>query len=268
MNMFLFKANLRSQSKNFFSYAVGSLFYLWILIWVFPSIVSTEGVNKLIKSMPESLLKATGLSGGIQELNSYLAGEYYGLVFLLLLMIFSVVVSTQLVAHHVDKGSMAYLLTTPVSRTKIALTQAITLVLGLLIVILVTYVGGLVGVYWLLDDYEINHGLFLKMNLVGGLLFLVVCSYTFFFSCLFNDEKQSLGASAGLTIFFYGLDMVGKLSDDFEVLRNFSVFNLFRPQEIVSGNYEVGIVSIILFSVAVLIFAISIIVFKKRDLPL
>lgn len=268
MNMSLFKANLRSQSKNFFSYALGSLLYLWILIWVFPSIVSTEGVNKLIDSMPESLLKATGLTGGIQEFNSFLAGEYYGLVFVLLLMIFSVTVSTQLVAHHVDKGSMAYLLTTPVSRTKVAFTQAITLVSGLLIIVLVTYVGGLIGVTWFLGDHEINHELFLKMNLVGGLLFLVVCSYSFFFSCIFNDEKQSLGASAGLTIFFYGIDMVGKLSEDFEWLRNFSIFNLFRPQEIVSGNYDVGIVSIVLFSVAVLIFAISITVFKKRDLPL
>ncbi|UNL86797.1 ABC transporter permease subunit [Priestia koreensis] len=268
MNFHLLKANIKSQSKNLSTYALGSLMYLWILIWVFPSIVSTKGINELINSLPDNFLQATGLEGGITELNSYLAGEYYGLIFLLLLTIFSIVVSTQLVAQLVDRGAMAYLLTTPSSRVRVVTTQAVTLIIGLVTVVLFNYVGGIVGASLFLEKHQINTSVFLKINIMGGMLFLLVCAYSFFFSCVLNDEKYAMGASAGLTLFFYGLDMFGKLSEDLEWLRNISIFGLFRPQEIVAGKYEIGTSSILLLLASLVTFILSIVLFKKRDLPL
>ncbi|MGG3755874.1 MULTISPECIES: ABC transporter permease subunit [Bacillus] len=268
MSKSLFIASLKGNSKNISNFAIGSVFYLWILIWVFPSMTSAKGLNDLIKSMPEALQKVTGLQSGVQKLNDFLAGEYYGLIFVLLLMVYSIIVSTQLVAKLVDKGAMAYLLATPISRVKIILTQAAVLILGLITIVVFTYVGGLVGAEWLIDKSDLDKEVFLQLNLVGGLLFLVVCAYSFFFSCLFNDEKKAMSVSAGITVVFYGLDMLGKLSDKFEWMRNISLFNLFRPQEIISGDYDVMKTSIGLLISAVVIFAISTWVFKKRDLPL
>ena len=40
------------------------------------------------------------------------------------------------------------MLATPVSRVQIAITQAAVLILGLLIIVSVTYVAGLVGAEW------------------------------------------------------------------------------------------------------------------------
>ena len=51
---------------------------------------------------------------------------------------------------------MAYLLATPVSRVQIAITQAAVLILGLLIIVSVTYVAGLVGAEWFLQDNNLN----------------------------------------------------------------------------------------------------------------
>ncbi|MGQ0518112.1 ABC transporter permease subunit, partial [Bacillus sp. D-CC] len=82
-----------------------------------------------------------------------------------------VTTTTHLIARHVDKGAMAYLLATPVSRVKIATTQAAVLILGLLIIVVVTYVAGIVGAEWFLQDNNLNKELFLKINIVGGLIF-------------------------------------------------------------------------------------------------
>ncbi|MGH1143314.1 ABC transporter permease [Bacillus cereus] len=268
MSKSLFIASLKGNSKNISNFAIGSVLYLWILIWVFPSMSSAKGLNDLIKSMPEALQKVTGLQSGVHKLNDFLAGEYYGLIFVLLLMVYSIIASTQLVARLVDKGAMAYLVATPVSRAKIILTQASVLILGLLTIVIFTYVGGLIGAEWFIEKSDLDKELFLKMNLVGGLLFLVVCAYSFFFSCLFNDEKKAMSISAGVTVLFYGLDMLGKLSDKFEWMRNISLFNLFQPQEIISGDYDVVPTSIGLLVSAIVIFGLSTLVFKKRDLPL
>ncbi len=112
-------------------------------------------------------------------------------------------------ARYVDKGAMAYLLATPVSRVKIAITQGVILILGLLIIIIATYGAGALGVEWLLEENNLNQEVFFKMNLVGGLLFLVVSGYSFLFTCICNDEGKALSLSASVTILFtrYGREI-------------------------------------------------------------
>ncbi|KFN03152.1 ABC transporter permease [Bacillus clarus] len=268
MNKQLFLASLKETQKSILSYATGAALYLWLLIWIFPSMVSAKGLNELLGAMPDSVKKIVGMETPIQNVIDFLAGEYYSLLFIIILTIFSVTVTTHLIARHVDKGAMAYLLATPVSRMKIAITQAIILTLGLLIIIFVTYVAGILGAEWFLKDNNLNRELFLKINVVGGLVFLVVSAYSFLFSCICNDERKALSYSASLTIVFYVLDMVGKLSDKLEWMRNISLFTLFRPKEIAEGTYNIWPVSIGLTVGAICIFSVAIVVFRKRDLPL
>ncbi|WIY59652.1 ABC transporter permease subunit [Bacillus arachidis] len=268
MNKQLFLASFKENSKSIWSYSIGAALYLWLLIWIFPSLVSAKGLNELIGAMPESVKKIVGMETPIQNVSEFLAGEYYGMLFIIILTVFSVTVATHLIAHYVDKGAMAYLLATPVSRVKIAITQAVVLILGLLIITLATYGAGVLGAEWFLKDNNLNQELFFKMNLVGGLVFLVVSAYSFLFSCLCNDERKALSYSASLTILFYVLNMVGKLSDKLEWMRNISLFSLFRPEEIVAGTYNIWPVSIGLTCGAICIFAVAIVLFKKRDLPL
>ncbi|KEK22008.1 ABC transporter permease subunit [Bacillus gaemokensis] len=268
MNKQLFLASMKENQKNIWSYSIGSALYLWLLIWVFPSLVSAKGLNEMMAAMPDSLKKIAGMENPIQNVNDFLAGKYYGMLFIIILTIFSVTVATHLMARYVDKGAMAYLLATPVSRVRIAITQGAVLVLGLLIIVLVTYGSGVLGAEWFLKDNNLNQELFFKMNLVGGLIFLVVSAYSFLFSCLFNDERKALSYSASVTILFYLLDIVGKLSDKLEWMRHISLFTLFRPEEIVAGTYNIWPVSIGLVCGAICIFLVAIILFKKRDLPL
>ncbi|MBK4742214.1 ABC transporter permease subunit [Bacillus cereus] len=268
MNKQLFLASLKETQKSILSYASGAALYLWLLIWIFPSMVSAKGLNELIGAMPDSVKKIVGMESPIQNVMDFLAGEYYSLLFIIILTIFCVTVATHLIARHVDKGAMAYMLATPVSRVQIAITQAAVLILGLLIIVSVTYVAGLVGAEWFLQDNNLNKELFLKINVVGGLIFLVVSAYSFFFSCICNDERKALSYSASLTILFFLLDMVRKLSDKLEWMKNLSLFTLFRPKEIAEGSYNIWPVSIGLTAVALCIFIVAIVVFRKRDLPL
>ena len=118
-----------------------------------------------------------------------------------------------------------------------------------------------------LQDNNLNKELFLKINIVGGLIFLVVSAYSFFFSCICNDERKALSYSASLTILFFVLNMVGKLSDKLEWMKSLSLFTLFRPKEIAEGTYNIWPVSIGLAAER-FIFIVAIVLFKKRDLPL
>nr|MDH3155690.1 ABC transporter permease subunit [Bacillus licheniformis]MDH3162463.1 ABC transporter permease subunit [Bacillus licheniformis] len=270
MNLSLYKQMLRTNMKGIMSYGVGSAFYILLILGIYPSIAgNAEDIEKMIKSMPEGFLNAFGFENGLGNLEDFISGEYYGLIFIVILSIFSVMLSTKLLAKRVDQGSMAYILSAPTTRGKVAFTQATVLTTGLLIIMAVTTAAGLAGYHLMLGgDYDFNVSRFLVLNLLGFLLFFAVGGISFLFSAISNDEKRALGLSGGITFLFFSFDLLGKLSEKTEWLRSLSVFSLFRPGDIVNGSTDIAQVSLVLAAVGFAAFALSILIFKKRDLPL
>ncbi|MDP4165596.1 MAG: ABC transporter permease subunit [Bacillota bacterium] len=270
MNLSLYKQMLRTNMKGIMSYGVGSAFYILLILGIYPSIAgNAEDIEKMIKSMPEGFLNAFGFENGLGNLEDFISGEYYGLIFIVILSIFSVMLSTKLLAKRVDQGSMAYILSAPTTRGKVAFTQAAVLTTGLLIIMAVTTAAGLAGYHLMLGgDYDFNVSRFLVLNLLGFLLFFAVGGISFLFSAISNDEKRALGLSGGITFLFFSFDLLGKLSEKTEWLRSLSVFSLFRPGDIVNGSTDIAQVSLVLAALGFAAFALSILIFKKRDLPL
>lgn len=269
MSMPLLMQMVKLHLKNFLSFGFGSAFYVVLMTSLYPLFAdNTEAINQLIKILPDNLKNVLGFD----SLNSYggfISAEYFGLLFPIILGVFSVMTATQLLAHLVDRGSMAYLLSTKVSRSQIAFTQALVLIIGLLLIVLLTFLGGIIAGEIIIDElYSLNFNAFFQINFVGFLLFFVVGGYSFLVSSLCNDEKKSLGIAGALTFLFYGLDMVGKISLDFEWVRNITPFSLYSPSEIASGDAEIFIPSLILFVIGIFTYSAAIVVFKHRNLPL
>ncbi len=269
MNIYLFNHMVKLNMKNFLSFGFGSTLYVVLMTSLYPMFAeNNEAINELIKIIPETMKKGLGLDSLISY-GGFISAEYFGLFFPIILSVFCVMTATQLLSHFVDKGSMAYLLSTKVSRSQIALTQALVLIGGLLFIMLLTFLGGIVAAETLIDEqYSLEIGVFFRINFVGFLLFYVVGGYSFLISSLCNDEKKSLGIAGALTFFFYGLDMAGKISLDFEWLRNITPFSLYNPSEIASGDAEIFIPSIILFGLGFFTYSAAVVVFKRRNLPL
>ncbi|MDA7026406.1 ABC transporter permease subunit [Bacillus sp. CLL-7-23] len=270
MNLPLYKQMIKTNFKGMMSYAIGSAFYIILILGIYPSIAkNTEDIENMIDAMPESFLKAFGFENGLGSLEEFMSGEYYGLIFIVILSIFSVMLSTKLLAKMVDQGAMAYILATPTTRGKVAFTLASVLTTGLFLIMAFTTLAGLVGYQWLIGgQFDFDVSTFLLLNLAGFLLFFAVSGISFLISAISNDEKKALGLSGTITFLFFSLDLIGKLSDKTEWLRNLSLFSLFRPSEIVTGNAEITGVFFSLLAIGLVTFAIGIIIFKKRDLPL
>lgn len=270
MNFSLFKTMLKAHIKGMFNYAIGSAFYMILMVWVYPSISeNTKSLNDFIKVMPAGVLKAFGFENGFGSFESYISGEYYGVILTIILTIFCVMLPTQLIAKLVDQGSMAYILSTPITRAKVAFTQAIILITGIFLIMFFTTVSGFVGYELFLKGENSFHALkFIQINIEAFLLFFAVGGISFFVSCLANDEKKSLGISGVIAFGFFSLDLIGKISDKIDWLRNFTIYSLFRPSEIVSGNGDMIQSSIILSFIGLAFIVVGILIFRKRNLPL
>lgn len=270
MNASLFKQMMKINLKGISNYAFGSAFYILLMFWLYPGIADNTGaLNELMQALPTSLVNAFGMEAGFGSMESFISGEYYGLILPLLLSIFSVMLSTSLMARLVDQGSMAYLLSTPTTRRRIAATQAGVLAAGLLLIMVVTTAAGFIGYELFIGDrYEFDGTRFILLNLITWMLFIAVGGISFFVSACSNDEKKALGISGVITFGMFGLDMLGKISESVAWLRFVSVFSLYRPSEIASGGGDPYMSLVILFLIGIAGFIGGIIVFSKRDLPL
>lgn len=268
MNGSLFATMLKNNAKTISSYTIGSIFYLVLIIWIYPYIASSKVFDTMFETLPDGYMKAFGLHAGISSLSGFVAGEYYGLLFIIILLIYCVTTATQLIARLVDRGSMAYLLSSGLSRTKIALTQASVLIIGLAVIITITTLTGVVGADLFIEENNFHAHSFIQLNVVTFLLFFVISSYCFFFSCFINDEKRALAISGGLSFIFFAIDMLAKISDKLDWLKYFTLFTAFDATGIAEDNVHILPICISLGSAGIVLFALAILVFKKRDLPL
>lgn len=269
MNATLYKQMMKVNMKGFMNYAFGSAFYILLMFWLYPGIAkSSKAIDELVQSMPAGVGKAFGLNGfGTAE--AFISGEYYGLILVLILAILCVQLSTQLMAKLVDQGSMAYILSTPTTRGKVAFTQATVLTTGLFLIIAVTTIAGFAGNVWFLGaDYEFDTSKFMQMNISAFLLFFAVGGIAFLVSSLCNDERKALGISGLITFGFFSLDLLGKFSDKLDWTKYFSIFSLYKPGEIINGSGDILVTSIILSAIGLVSFGLAIVLFRKRDLPL
>ncbi|WP_239613722.1 ABC transporter permease subunit [Cohnella mopanensis] len=269
MNVTLYKQMMKVNMKSFINYAFGSAFYILLMFWLYPSIANNaKAIDELVQSMPEGVSQAFSLNG-FGSAEAFISGEYYGLILVLILSIVCVQLSTQLMARLVDHGSMAYLLSTPSTRGKVAFTQASVMATGLFLIMAVTTIAGLAGSAWFLrDHYPFDTTKFIQMNVTALLLFIAVGGISFLVSSLSNDEKKALRVSGLITFAFFSLDLMGKFSDKIVWMRKLSLFSLYQPSEIVNGTADFTLSILLLSVIGVVSFGLAIVLFRKRDLPL
>lgn len=261
----LLKATIKQNYIVFF-------IIIGVLMIYLPTIASMynpetqKSLNEMLKMLPQQLIAAMGFSGDMGTLLKFLATYFYGFLILLLPMIYTIIVANRSIAAHVDKGSMAYLLSTPNSRAKIARTQALFILVSTTLLLgFVTLVG--VVMSELLFPGELDVKGFIVLNCGALLLYFALTGISFFASCLFNDTKNSLAIGAGLPVGSLLLQMIADTGEKFEFLRYFSLYTLFDPAQITSGEgYLLSF--LVLAVIGVVLYGAGIFAFTKRDLPL
>lgn len=261
----LLKSVIR-QNLLVFIIIIGVLMmYLPIIVGMYDP-VTQESLNDMLKMMPEGLIAAMGFSGANSTLLGFMSTYFYGFLILMLPMIYSVIACNRSIASHVDKGSMAYLLSTPNTRQKIARTQAFFILVSITLMIGIVTLAGVVFSA-IQFPRELDTACFLLLNLGTLLLYYALTGIGFFASCLFNDTKNSLGIGGGLPVAFLLFQMISDVGEATSFFKYFSLFTLFDPEKIITGE-GFALSFIVLGAIAVVMYRSAFYVFRKRDLPL
>lgn len=261
----LFKREWKANFKIFCIFLIVISFYGGIIVAMYDPKLG-ESLNLMADSMP-GLFEAFGMSNPGSNLLEFVGNYLYGFILVAFPMVFIVLLSNRLIARYVDRGSMAYLLATPNKRTKIIFTQAVTLILGVtLLVAFSTILVIVCGNLMFQEQVELSKFLMVNVGLLGLLLFFA--GLNFLSCCVFNETKFATGLGAGISILFLLVQMLSSVSDKIEVLRYLTPMSLFVPKDIIAGAGTVGLSFVALYAMALVLFAIGIVIFKKKDLSL
>lgn len=207
---------------------------------------------------------------------------YYTAMGLLPIFILIVILANSLIADQVDRGSMAYVLSTPTKRSAVAVTQMVFLLVVPLLII------GIVGATRIGTSFLFYD----EVNVVGmvalfiGMYILVeaVCGLCYMGSCLFSQSKKSMAFGGGLAVWFFLASMIGLFGSENMVNTGMGVeeLSIFNKLTLV-GLYDVDALAtigtgsvdtafvwklLVLVAVAVVSYAVGAVRFSKKDLPL
>lgn len=264
MSWALFKTNVKVNRTIWIIMTIIFFFYFSIMASMFDP-EGLEAWDDMLAMMPEGFLKAVGWDMIGASLLAVLGTSMYGFLIYLFPMVISIMVNHRLMAVHIDKGSMAFLLATPNSRKKIAITQAAFSMASITVFfILVSILGTLIAEGMFPGELEI--GKFILLNFYALLLYFTIGGIGFFASCIASESKHSLGLGIGLPAAFLVLQMLGNSGDQISWIGNLSLFNLFSPEKLVEGSSFICLGMIAFAVVAAALYSGGIAIFNKRDL--
>ncbi len=265
MNKTLFAKELRANLFVFAALFAMLVMYIACIVMMFDPQLG-ESLNTMMASMPE-LFAAFGMASQATTLLDFQLNYLYGFLFTLIPFVLILVMVNKLMVRYLDRGTMAYLLATPNSRTRIALTLAAVLIAALLaLAMLVTTVQIACSHALFPNQLDLEGLLRANAGLVG--LWLFLAGMCFLSACAFSNASAALWAGGGAGIAFFLMQMVSQVGDKFEFLRNVNPLTLFDPYGLAAGESLALGQAAVLGIAGIVLFAAAVAVFDRRDLSI
>lgn len=210
---------------------------------------------------------------------------FYGMMTTILPSIYVLVTANKLIANQVDRGSMAYVLSTPIKRSSVIFTQIVFLVGSLVAMFgietllhLAVNTAKPITIATALGNSELplqgnlTAKMIVQVNLSAFVVCIAIAAVCFMFSSIFNSTKYSIGLSGtfvGVNILANMLSMFGSLGvgglDKFKYL---TICSFYDYQSVLFSENDWITKMIFPAAIAIVALTIGLVVFKKKDLPL
>lgn len=241
----------------------------------------TEVAGSLLAALPEEVAGAIKEVGELDLYSLIVGSIFYKLAGLLLPIIYMIMASNNLIAGQVDRGSMAYILSTSTKRESVVFTQALYLVGSLFAMFCLTTATGCVCLAIVRADnasIQLTYGNFLLLNLGAFLVLFALSGLCFFTSCYFDRSKLAMAIGGGLSIFALVAAMLGLFGTQtipsvvrLDALNYFNYATIITLFDVISIIDKTGVFIwkfAILLVMGIVGYVLGARKFIKKDLPL
>lgn len=261
MNIFLHE--LKSYRKSTFIWTTSLIAIVLLFLSLYPSFSSDiEDFNKMLEGFPEPVRKAFGIQIG--SMGTLLGFYSYSFLYITLCgAIQSMNLGLSIVSKEVQEKTADFLLTKPVSRTKILTSKLIAAVTSLVITN-IFYLIAVIIMSSQITNEEFSMKVLLLISISLFFVQLIFLALGILLSVLIQKMKSVLTFSLGTVFCFFFIGMIAATGED-EIKRYLSPFKYFDTVYIMeNSSYET---SFLLTGIGVILVSIitSYIFYRKND---
>lgn len=262
-------------NKNVFKQTIKSNCKLWMIITGVLVFFISLFTIVIGRALPDMLSKMPGaaimMPDAGKSMLQFIGTMFCGSIGFLLPLVYILSTGNSLIASQVDRGSMAYTLSTPISRKEVTFTQIIYFILAVVGMYSLITIACIIGIKVAGLEIYFKELMLLFVGLV--LLQLAIAGISFMFSCIFNTSGKSITFGAGIPIMSYIFSLVAtagsSYSDFFKFFEYISLNSLYRPTDIMALDASIIVPCFVALAfISIATFTTGHFVFKKKDLPL
>lgn len=216
------------------------------------------------------------------DMTAMLNQMYFTVMAILPMILFIVFVSNSLIVDQVDRGSMAYVLSTPTKRSAVVITQASFLVVVPFLILAVICAVRVVTNSLFLGDADtletvvLYAGMYILAEAIAGICYLG--------SCVFNQSRKAMAFGGGLSVWFFLASLLGMFGSSnmtdmgmgvealgiFNKLTLIGLYDINSIATVGTGSLDTAFIwkLAILAGIALVCYIAGGVRFQKKDLPL
>ena len=265
MSWTILKASIQLRRVSLIWYSIGLTAYGWMIIAFFPLIAQNPGYLEMAEEMfTEELMAAFGGTGlQFDTLGGFLGIEYMSLMWVFIVGTAVIMFAASALGGAVEDGTMEVTLSQPVSRTSVAFTRYLGLVVYAMALNLVTVLS--IYLTGFLHDVDVPLDAMALLFVACMVISLAIGGFAFLLSAMSSGKGRTTSISLGVLMAMYLLDLLGNLNSDYSWLSDISLFHYWRSHEIID-DLTVATETWLVFGIAAVVFFVAgMYAFQKRD---
>lgn len=259
---------IKDKRNSLFGFALSSAAFLEMYVSLFPFIKEqSQQLEAILKTYPEGFMKAFGIESSnivFSRLESYLSTEQFSFIWPILLIIFAVSLANSIAVNDIEKGTIEFAASLPISRIKFFLARYLGGIFNLFLFVLISNFSLIP--FAALHDATFSLENLIKLSFVGFLFGVMVLTIGSFFSVLFSEKGKTSFVVGGLILLAYIANIVSTLKETFSNLKYLSPFYYFNPSTIFMKGEFLDYTFVFFVGVTVVFFTLALFWYRDRDL--
>ncbi|MEX0621882.1 MAG: ABC transporter permease subunit [Candidatus Woykebacteria bacterium] len=266
----MFSLFLKTIRKNIFGLAVYTLIsaaFVWMYVAFYPSLAKeSEILKKSFEALPKEFFQAFDIEIGtyFSSLEGFLSGEYFSIIWPIVLIILTIAYASTSIAGEVEKGTIELLLAQPISRLKIFLAKYFSGIVIIAAFVLLSNFSAVPFAALHNVDYQLQN--YLTMSIIGFLFGFAIFGICTLLSSLSSTKGRPAAITGGVLIIMYALNIFSAFQESIDNLKFASFFHYYDFKEAIVNN-SIDITNVSLFlAVGIITTVAATVVFIKRDI--
>lgn len=257
--------SLRDIRRSFAWWAIGLVGVVALFVAVWPTVKSSPSIANLHETYPEAL-KAFASFGGEFDFGTptgYLGTELFSLMVPLLLLIAAIGGGARAIAGEEESGTLDLLLSTPISRLRLAAEKLGALTIELISLGVVLLLSLEIGTSAASMDVPFGH--LASATASAVLLALAFGAVAFLIGAATGRRGWAIGVTSALAVATYMLNSLAPLVPTLEPLQPLSPFYHYAASDPLRSGLEAGH-ALVLLAILAVAASVAPLLFDRRDL--